>query len=307
MALRFAYCKGIQNVVVQLDQSVVMNHLTGKYPVEKETLKLLYWQVIQLKDDAKQFTVEMISKLDNVECEELAHKALATGVSINFDSGNTNNAAADRDPMDTFVRYNNNEGSTSTDLSDLPSSSSPSDPDSSKFDSLSSEKLERGDGGSMIKGTTTSSKNVVIDPSSTYLLQFDGGARGNPSGKAGAGMVLYDDQGNEVWCGWKFLGSQMSNNQAEYYALLFGLKCSHSLGIKKLTCEGDSDLIIKQLKGIYEVRSPGLKELYRSALDVIQHFDVCELRHIFREKNKRADWLANNAMDLQSSYGFDEV
>jgi ribonuclease HI len=293
MALRLAHKKGVRNFTVQIDQEVLMNHLSGKYPVEKESLKPMYWNVMKFKEDAFSFDVELISKLLNLESEELAYKALATFVSVNFE---LEDSTTEIDPMgenDSITVGNNDMIGKSHQLQvgtnrRIGKASNPNVtfPDSTEkeFDS-----------------------NTMIDPSKTYLLQFDGGARGNPSGKAGAGMVLYDLNGQEIWCGWKFLGTAMSNNQAEYYALLYGLQCSRSLGIKKLRCEGDSDLIVKQLNGVYEVRSPVLRELWKSANDVLQDFEHYELHHIFREKNKRADWLANNAMDLQSSHGFDEI
>lgn len=120
------------------------------------------------------------------------------------------------------------------------------------------------------------------------------------------GMVLYDSNGQEIWCGWKFLGTAKSNNQAEYQALLLGLQCSRSLGIKLIRCEGDSDLVIKQLNGVYQTKNPELRILWQAAKNILRDFKRTELIHIFREKNSRADWLANMAMDEQTSYGFEE-
>ena len=146
----------------------------------------------------------------------------------------------------------------------------------------------------------------AIDPMRTYRLQFDGGARSNPTGVAGAGMVLYDDQGNEIWCGWKYL-AKMSNNAAEYWALLLGLKCALSLGVKRIKCQGDSELIIKQVTGIYRVKDMKLKALYEPTKDVAAKFDQVSFEHIYRNANERADWLANYAMDTQTDHGFEEI
>ena len=146
----------------------------------------------------------------------------------------------------------------------------------------------------------------TIDPSRTYRLQFDGGSRGNPTGKSGCGMVLYDDDEKEIWCGWKFL-DPMSNNRAEYNALLLGLLCARSLGITKLRAQGDSALVVRQMLGQYKVYSPVLRQLREQSRSVANEFDEFDISFIYRVRNRRADWLANHAMDSETSYGFDET
>ena len=146
----------------------------------------------------------------------------------------------------------------------------------------------------------------TIDPSRTYLLQFDGGARGNPAGKSGCGMVLYDDEGKEVWCGWKFL-EPMSNNRAEYYALLLGLLCARSLGVTKLRVQGDSQLVVRQMLGKYKANVHILKLLREQARSVAAEFEEFDIGFIYRAQNKRADWLSNHAMDTETSHGFEEA
>ena len=145
-----------------------------------------------------------------------------------------------------------------------------------------------------------------IDPSKQYLLQFDGGARGNPPTRTGAGMVLYDED-EEIWCGYQFIERAASNNVAEYTSLLLGIKCALALGIRRLRAQGDSELIVKQLTGHYQVKNDNLRMLWRETKEAIQQLDEFEIAHIRRAYNKRADWLANNAMDQQHSYGFDEL
>lgn len=147
----------------------------------------------------------------------------------------------------------------------------------------------------------------VIDPSRTYLLQFDGGARGNPVGKAGCGMVLFDDQGTEVWCGWKYLDPPMTNNVAEYNSVLLGLRCARSLGITKLRAQGDSELVVRQINGMYRVKEPRLKELFLLTKEATEEFEQVDISYIPRTKNRRADWLANKAMDSETSFGFEET
>jgi ribonuclease HI len=148
---------------------------------------------------------------------------------------------------------------------------------------------------------------TIISPDKTYLLRFDGGARGNP-GIAGSGMVLYDpDDMKEVWCGWKYLGEKVTNNAAEYYGLLLGVQCARSLGVRKLRAEGDSMLIVKHLRGEYKAREPNLKKMLKACKDAIQNLDFFEIGHVPRDANARADQLANQAMDTRDSFGFDEL
>ena len=117
-------------------------------------------------------------------------------------------------------------------------------------------------------------------------------------------MVIYNDQGNEIWNGWKFHSEWATNNVAEYSGLLWGLKYAHSsLGITQLIAEGDSQLVVKQLNGEYRVKEPVLKKYHKTCVDVVENFEYFEIRHIPRAENSRADWLANQAMDLQASHG----
>lgn len=144
-----------------------------------------------------------------------------------------------------------------------------------------------------------------VDPHFTYLLRFDGGVRGNPWGKAGCGMVLFNDMNEEIWCGWKYL-DPMTNNMAEYHGILLGVLCALSLGIKKIRIEGDSDLIVNQLKGRNRVKSPNLHKLYQQVKTAVERFDEWDIKHIRRSENSRADWLVNHAIDTETSHGFEE-
>ena len=149
-------------------------------------------------------------------------------------------------------------------------------------------------------------QSAAIDPSRVYLLRFDGGSRGNP-GVAAAGMVIYDDEGQEIWSGWKFHEEAATNNFAEYLGLLCGMRCIESFGIRRLIVEGDSQLIVRQLNGEYRCKEETLKKFYYAITEMAERLDYFEIRHIPRAENKRADWLANHAMDLQDSHGFDEI
>lgn len=129
----------------------------------------------------------------------------------------------------------------------------------------------------------------------SLTLHSDGGSRGNP-GPAGAGAVLYDEQGQEVAALSRYLG-RTTNNEAEYQALLMGLKRAQELGAQRLTVKMDSELIVRQLEGRYQVKAPGLKPMYAEAKRLLQGFASVTILHVRREFNKRADELANQAMD----------
>lgn len=132
------------------------------------------------------------------------------------------------------------------------------------------------------------------------VLRSDGGARGNP-GPGGAGFVIEVD--GEIVCrGGRFLGS-VTNNIAEYSALIWGLRNAHALGIDELTVLADSELLVKQLNGQYRVKNEGLKPLFVEAQNLVRGFGRVEIRHIRREENKAADALANEAMDLRHTVG----
>ena len=124
----------------------------------------------------------------------------------------------------------------------------------------------------------------------------DGCARGNP-GPAGAGYVITDMSGSEIDSGFKFLGKNETNNQAEYGALIVGLsKCrNHSKGV--IHVYSDSELMVKQLNGAYRITKPHLKKLADNVRLLMEGFQKVTIHHIKREKNARADALANKAVD----------
>ncbi|WP_257459755.1 ribonuclease HI family protein [Archangium lipolyticum] len=126
-------------------------------------------------------------------------------------------------------------------------------------------------------------------------LFSDGAARGNP-GPAGAGAVLMDTEGRVVARLGRFLGIQ-TNNYAEYMGLLLGLKHARSLGVKELEVLADSELLIRQLQGRYQVKSPTLRPLYEEAAGLLKEFSQVKLVHVPREKNKAADEMSNRAID----------
>jgi ribonuclease HI len=129
----------------------------------------------------------------------------------------------------------------------------------------------------------------------TLYLFTDGASRGNP-GEAGAGIAILDDKGNEVVATGKYLG-QCTNNEAEYRALLFGLAKCGEFGKGKIKIHLDSELIVKQILGTYRVKHPNLTPLFLKTMQILSEFASYSVTHVRREKNSRADELANRAID----------
>src|SRR5215469_12687514 len=130
-----------------------------------------------------------------------------------------------------------------------------------------------------------------------YLVaHIDGGARGNP-GPAGYGAIIEDEMGRPVVELSDYLGKQ-TNNYAEYSGLLAALNYATRHGFSAMKIYSDSELMVKQILGEYKVNSPALKELHAQAMKIIEGLVAFEIRHVRREENREADWLANRAMDL---------
>lgn len=129
-------------------------------------------------------------------------------------------------------------------------------------------------------------------------LQFDGGSRGNP-GPAGIGVVLRAADGTPLVTLGRFIG-RATNNVAEYKALITALEQAKQLGAKRVKVLGDSELIVKQMRGEYRVKNPDLRVLYEEAQDLFNDFDVATIDHNYREDNSLADKLANMAMDRKA-------
>ena len=128
-----------------------------------------------------------------------------------------------------------------------------------------------------------------------FTAHCDGGSRGNP-GPSGYGAVIEDPQGQVVARLSRFLGRQ-TNNYAEYSGLLAVLEWALANGTKRLRVVSDSELMVKQMKGLYKVKSPGLLPLWQEARRMAGRLDGFEMRHTLRGGNKEADRLANEAMD----------
>jgi ribonuclease HI len=127
-----------------------------------------------------------------------------------------------------------------------------------------------------------------------YLIHTDGGSRGNPGPAAYAYIIECPGQAAIEEKG--FLGIS-TNNIAEYTSLVRALEHAKKLGARRLLIHSDSELMIKQMNGAYQVKHPGLLPLYEEADRLRRGFDQVTLRHVRREHNKRADRLCNQALD----------
>ena len=145
---------------------------------------------------------------------------------------------------------------------------------------------------------TTSSESKVY-PSTEFVLYFDGCSKGNP-GHAGIGAVIYK-KGVEYWAACKYIGNKRTNNEAEYSALILGLKSAIDLGIKRLSVCGDSLLVINQVNKIYKVKNPNLADMYDEVVELKTHFDYIDFNHVYRKDNKRADQLSNLGLECSDN------
>jgi ribonuclease HI len=129
----------------------------------------------------------------------------------------------------------------------------------------------------------------------TYRANIDGGSRGNP-GPAAYGVVIGDARGEIVARLKKYIG-RATNNVAEYYGLIAAMDYAQSHGVRALRVESDSELLVKQMRGLYKVKSADLQPLFERAKKMSQTFESFRIDHVYREQNREADALANEALD----------
>jgi ribonuclease HI len=132
-------------------------------------------------------------------------------------------------------------------------------------------------------------------PSNAAVAHIDGGSRGNP-GPAAYGVLLKAPNGKVAGTLSRFLGRQ-TNNFAEYSGLIAALEYSLQLGFHSLQVFSDSELLVRQVQGIYQVRNENIRPLYERARELIRQFEWFGVEHVRRERNREADGLANRAMD----------
>jgi ribonuclease HI len=127
------------------------------------------------------------------------------------------------------------------------------------------------------------------------IVHVDGGARGNP-GPAAAASVISGPTGEVLDEQAQLIGTA-TNNVAEYRALLLGLQRAHELGANEVEVVGDSELIAKQVQGLYKVKHEGMRQLHRQAMGALGSFERWSIRTVPREQNAHADALVNAALD----------
>lgn len=127
------------------------------------------------------------------------------------------------------------------------------------------------------------------------MVNVDGGARGNP-GPAAIAAVLATADGEVFEEIGETIG-QATNNVAEYRALLLGIERARALGAAELDLVGDSELVVRQVKGEYKVKDAGLRELHSQVRAALANFERWSIRHVRREHNAVADRLVNEALD----------
>lgn len=115
-------------------------------------------------------------------------------------------------------------------------------------------------------------------------------------------MVLKSGAGHTLWRGGRWLGTSKTNNEAEYHGLIDGLQGAAAKGVKRLRVVGDSELILKQMRGLYDVKAPNLQPLHAQAKRLAAGFTHIAYQHVLRRNNSEADAAANEAMDTRSSF-----
>lgn len=127
------------------------------------------------------------------------------------------------------------------------------------------------------------------------MVNVDGGARGNP-GPAAIGVVVQAPEGEVLEERGERIG-RATNNVAEYRALLLGIERAAELGAREVELVGDSELVVRQVKGEYKVKDATLRELHAEVKRALAPFERWSIRHVRREQNSEADRLVNNALD----------
>lgn len=129
------------------------------------------------------------------------------------------------------------------------------------------------------------------------IAYTDGGSRGNP-GPAAAGFLLADKDKNQLQAKAVFLG-QATNNVAEYTAVVKALEAAKQIGAAQITIFSDSELLVRQINGLYKVKSRKIRPLFLQATNLLGEFENWQVHHIPRTKNSRADELVNQSLDME--------
>lgn len=146
----------------------------------------------------------------------------------------------------------------------------------------------------------TPDKNDQIE---LIVVNVDGASRGNP-GESGIGVAIFDKDSNLINEACDYLGVA-TNNIAEYKALILGIKLSMKYNTKKILFKSDSELMVKQMKGVYRVKNTQLKLLFTEVQSLLKKLPDWEIMHVPREENREADLLANKGVDMSSKKELD--
>lgn len=146
------------------------------------------------------------------------------------------------------------------------------------------------------------SRKSVIDPAFQGARHFDelhvfidGAARGNP-GPAAIGVVILTRQGRRVAAFGEVIG-EATNNYAEYTALVHALRLLSAYEVGRLRIYADSELVVRQIRGLYRVKEKSLRSLHSQVMSMLGRYRDWSIRHVPREENREADLLANRALD----------
>jgi len=147
------------------------------------------------------------------------------------------------------------------------------------------------------RGTSGDTAAPGAGKARSVIVHTDGACRGNP-GRSGAGVVIQSEDGREIARISRYLG-EMTNNMAEYTALLIALKEARGAGAGTITVKSDSELLVRQINGAYKVKNEVLRIMHQSAMDLLRGFKRWKVIHVRREENREADRLANQAVDRE--------
>ena len=166
-----------------------------------------------------------------------------------------------------------------------------------QFPALDAQALASLLGASEPTEQSVSSSESLAPRGEVVFVHTDGACRGNP-GPSGAGWVFSEPGGQIFRRGKAFLG-RATNNEAEYVAVILALEDALKQGFENLRLHADSELLVKQVNGIYRVKNPRIKELYGQLMGLARKFKSFEAKHVRREFNAEADLEANRAIDAQ--------
>lgn len=139
----------------------------------------------------------------------------------------------------------------------------------------------------------------ALSDTQKIIIYSDGASRGNP-GQSAAGIMMWDANGDPIGCLSLYLG-ELTNNQAEYKAVLTGLLAAYVQGFGEVECRLDSELVVRQLNGQYKIKDAALKTLATQVQKAAARLDHVSFTHVGRGANDQADGLANKILDLRAN------